>query len=103
MQLINFGFYKLGSRFALKMLRLVGPEDVATGLGLTVTGLYTLKPYNMYLSPAIDHRLEVERNITFQSSGKFINSSFIDSTDAEQRPISFWKTTSAWTRTSRME
>ncbi|OJJ88427.1 uncharacterized protein ASPGLDRAFT_63316 [Aspergillus glaucus CBS 516.65] len=43
-------------------------------IGLTIcnedvtTGLYTLKPYNMYLSPTMDHRLEVERNVTFQSS-----------------------------------
>lgn len=60
----------------MRMSQLVGPEDVATGLGLTVAGLYTLKPYNMYLSPAIDQRLEVERNVTFQSSGKFINGQF---------------------------
>ncbi|KAL3467732.1 ribonuclease H-like domain-containing protein [Aspergillus heterothallicus] len=29
---------------------------------------YTLKPYNLYLSPIIDRRLEVERNWSFQSS-----------------------------------
>ncbi|KAL2851591.1 ribonuclease H-like domain-containing protein [Aspergillus pseudoustus] len=29
---------------------------------------YTLRPYNLYLSPIIDRRLEVERNWSFQSS-----------------------------------
>ncbi|KAL2797528.1 ribonuclease H-like domain-containing protein [Aspergillus keveii] len=29
---------------------------------------YTLKPYNLYLSPIIDRKLEVERNWSFQSS-----------------------------------
>ncbi|KAL4955008.1 ribonuclease H-like domain-containing protein [Aspergillus filifer] len=29
---------------------------------------YTLKPYNMYLSPIIERKLEVERNWSFQSS-----------------------------------
>ncbi|KAL4807539.1 ribonuclease H-like domain-containing protein [Aspergillus unguis] len=29
---------------------------------------YTLKPYNMYISPIIDRRLEVERDWSFQSS-----------------------------------
>ncbi|KAL3431973.1 ribonuclease H-like domain-containing protein [Aspergillus tetrazonus] len=29
---------------------------------------YTLKPYNLYLSPIIDRRLDVERNCLFQSS-----------------------------------
>ncbi len=33
---------------------------------------YTLKPYNLYLSPIIDRRLEVERNWSFQSSGMHI-------------------------------
>jgi hypothetical protein len=28
-----------------------------------------MKPYNLYLSPIIDRKLEVERNWSFQSSG----------------------------------
>ncbi|KAI9930470.1 hypothetical protein MW887_011224 [Aspergillus wentii] len=42
-------------------------------IGLTVchedteTATYTLKPYNLYLSPIIDQKLEVERDGTFQS------------------------------------
>ncbi|KAL2819250.1 ribonuclease H-like domain-containing protein [Aspergillus granulosus] len=34
----------------------------------TETAKYTLKPYNLYLSPIIDRKLEVERNWSFQSS-----------------------------------
>ncbi|KAL2011326.1 hypothetical protein VTN00DRAFT_4044 [Thermoascus crustaceus] len=43
-------------------------------IGLTIgledpkTGTYTLKPYNLHLSPIIDQKLEVERNWSFQSS-----------------------------------
>ncbi|PYH96974.1 CAF1 family ribonuclease [Aspergillus ellipticus CBS 707.79] len=32
------------------------------------TATYTLKPYNLYLSPIIDRKLDFERNWTFQSS-----------------------------------
>ncbi|PYH45618.1 CAF1 family ribonuclease [Aspergillus saccharolyticus JOP 1030-1] len=43
-------------------------------VGLTIchedptTGIYTLRPYNLYLNPVIDSKLEVERNWSFQSS-----------------------------------
>ncbi|KAE8154730.1 ribonuclease H-like domain-containing protein [Aspergillus avenaceus] len=43
-------------------------------IGLTIchedteTGTYTLKPYNLYLNPLIDRRLEVQRDCCFQSS-----------------------------------
>ena len=39
------------------------------------TGTYILKPYNLYLNPTIDRRLEVERDMCFQSSG--MPSSFV--------------------------
>lgn len=39
------------------------------------TGTYILKPYNLYLSPIIDRRLEVGRDMCFQSGGR--PSSFI--------------------------
>lgn len=42
-------------------------EDVGSDMP---TGTYELRPYNLYLSPTIDQRLEVERNVTFQSSGR---------------------------------
>ncbi|KAF7596759.1 54S ribosomal protein L17 mitochondrial [Aspergillus hancockii] len=43
-------------------------------IGLTVchedheSGKYTLRPYNLYLSPIIDRKLDVERDLCFQSS-----------------------------------
>ncbi|RAL14819.1 mitochondrial 54S ribosomal mL46 domain-containing protein [Aspergillus homomorphus CBS 101889] len=33
-----------------------------------ITGIYTLRPYNLYLSPIVDSKLDVERDWSFQSS-----------------------------------
>ncbi|PWY69144.1 CAF1 family ribonuclease [Aspergillus heteromorphus CBS 117.55] len=47
-------------------------QILQVGLTIAIEGperaMYTLKPYNIYLSPIIDRRLDLERNVSFQSS-----------------------------------
>ena len=55
-------------------LRLAAEEYQVLQMGLTVVtedverGVYTLRPYNMYLNPVIKERLHVDRVFSFQSS-----------------------------------
>lgn len=37
---------------------------------LNIVGTYTLRPYNFFLNPVPDKRLDVERDFTFQSGGR---------------------------------
>ena len=60
----------------------IGHEDTESGkrrpfskielqvLMVIITGTYILKPYNLYLNPIIDRRLEVGRDMCFQSGGR---------------------------------
>ena len=55
-------------------LRLAAEEYQVLQMGLTIVtedverGVYTLRPYNMYLNPVIKERLHIDRVFSFQSS-----------------------------------
>lgn len=40
-----------------------------------IPGIYTLRPYNFYLNPVIEERLDVERIFSYQSGGRLPGSS----------------------------
>ena len=55
-------------------LRLAAESYQVLQMGLTVVkedverGLYTLRPYNMYINPVLKERLQIDRMFSFQSS-----------------------------------
>ena len=71
---------------------------------LHLIGVYILRPYNFYLNPVVEEKLDVERIFSYQSGGEFHVLSMYRAKTNSKQPLSFsWVIGSEWKRLSSKE